>query len=315
VPTVSPTGRSLASVSAALATGLLGAALMLAGAPGANAAPEHTLLQPAGSTFAVAFPDTPRALTGPTILALFPGALSAVDYALSLAPGHVQALPTGIPPAPSYMVVTAEFPSSEAAEAYISGTAHGKGVTPVLIGDVAGYQFLGREVSPFALGKKDRTPRNKRPFESVVTVAQGDTVYLALAFTRKAGTAQAFTHSLKLLPGSAGAVPTSSGKATSSGSQPTTVKKTNTAYRVGEYAGLALLALLISALVVKYTKKPSGSPTGYPSRPYPTPPPPGAAQAPFQVASSNSQFAWMYPPPPGSPTHGSPPPPPPPIAR
>jgi hypothetical protein len=305
---VLPTSRSLASVSTALATGVLGLALMLAGAQPATAAPTHTLLQPAGSTFAVAFPATPRALTGPTILALFPGALSATDYALSLAPGHVQAVPTGIPPAPSYMVVTAEFPSSESAESYISGTAHGKGVTPVLVGNVAGYQFLGREVSPFALGKKDRTPRKKRPFESIVTVSQGDTVYLALAFDRKAAAARAFTHSLKLLPGSAGSVAGSSGSAGSAGAQPATlspVKTTNKAYRDGEYAGLAMLALLISALVFKYTKKPGSSSRSASGQPYPNQPQYGGAPpTPFQPAASNSQFAWMYPPP------GSSPPPP-----
>jgi hypothetical protein len=288
----------------------------------ASAAPSRGVLQPAGASFAAAFPSTPRVVTGATVLAIFPGALSAAEYFVSTDSQLRLAARDGTPALPSYIVTTATYSSSEAAEAFVAKLGRTRGSTPVLVQNVAGYQTMGPIPSPHG-GKQARRDRG---FESAVAVSTGDNVYLAFGFNRQKTAARAFTHSLQLMAASNGAPPvTSTGGYGAGGGQPAqglyATTSPNTAYRDGRYAGYVLIGLLILAIGFKYLRKPRRSRPSYPGpAPYGGPPlPPGAPGAPGGPAA-NSQFAWMYqsppvaatpmaPPPTGPPLSAAPPPP------
>jgi hypothetical protein len=291
----------LAMVAAAAGTLMVGAV----GQPPAIAA--GGLVQPSGATFAVAFPSPTFRVDNdrPDVLAQFPGAMSAAAYYETQDTYDIIDPSTPVPHAPTYVVATAAFPSPEAAEHYVNLVSTGPGMKPVLVGSVAGYHVLAREDSAI---NKHNVISQPHAFESLLSVSQGNTVYLALAVTTKARAAQAFTRSLRLTGTPAtGPAP---GLATEP-VQPNTATPKSSAYKDGELFGYALAALLVVAIIIKVAGRPRRGNATYP--PHPQHVVPGTPEP-------SSQFGWMYqgapaptettaaPPPPPNPTRWDPPP-------
>jgi hypothetical protein len=234
-------------------------------------------VQPSGATFAVAFPTPTYRVdhNGAHVRDQFPGAVSAAAYFETPDTYDILDPSSPVPHAPTYLVSTAVFPSSEAAEHYVNLMGTLPRMKPVLVGSVAGYHALAREGSAI---NKHNVITQPHAFEALLSVSKGRTVYVALAITSNASAARAFTHSLQLTGAlSAGPLgqPVQLGGATSHTS----------AYNDGRYAGYGVLALLVIAIAFKLAKRPRRAGSSNSS---------SAQHRPPGLADPNSQFGWMY---------------------
>jgi len=304
--------RAPFGVTAALVSAIAGLALVIA-SPAAAAAPGSALVQPAGASFAAAYPGPPGHLTATAAeLRRFPGAQAATAFFVSPDPHDVLGTPSSpIPRAPSFAVLQLTFGSYQAAQVYVEGFASAPAMKPVLDGSVAiGYQFIGREAGPLNPTSSVRQPH---AFESVRVRAGGDVVYLALAVTKTRGSAVRFTQSVRI----GGVAPTPQYPTATGAAQPPFAVQPGagqlfvTTYQPGRgfavvLIGLLVLGLIVVGLVAWYWSR-DRRPGDWPAA---GPPYAGMPAAPL----ANAQFTWSYQPPSGSgdmspgPPAGPPPP-------
>jgi hypothetical protein len=268
------------SLVGALAAGTVSLLLGSVGQSPAAAAAGR-LVQPSGATFAVAFPNPTYRIDhdGAHVRDQFPGSVSASAYYETPATYDILDPASPVPHAPTYLVSTAVFRSSEAAEHYVNLMGNEPGMKPVLVGSVAGYHALAREGSAI---NNHNVVTQPHAFEALLSVSQGSTVYVALAITSKASDARAFTRSLQLGSSSTGGSPAGLGP------QPVLLggaTSHSSAYTDGKYAGYGVLALLVIAIAFKSAKRPRRTSSSHSA---------SARHAPTGAADPNSQFGWMY---------------------
>jgi hypothetical protein len=282
--TVRFSARSLsASVRlGALSVAAIGSLLMPSGQVVAHAATLHGLFRPAGASFEAAFPVKPKAdaNTDP-LFADFPGAEAAHGYYVTPVARDVLAAPRITAPAPSYIVLTALYESPQQASAAAVLSASADGLHAATIDGSTGYQAVGA-VKPTA---NSTNPASLQVVESVVLLARGQQLFTAFAFTLSARTAEAFTHSIRVLVGAAGAsvfsvAPTSTEVA--SPAQSSTLTD-------GKRFGGVLVALLVIGVAVWFVQR---------SRSTRTAASPAAGPAAPAGQSASPQFSWMYDAPP-----------------
>jgi hypothetical protein len=269
------------SLPGVLVTAAVGVFLGVIGASSSVAAPAGHLVQPRGAGFAVAFPKPVYRVDndGLHVREQFPGALSAAGYYETPATFDILDPATPIPRAPTYLVMTAVFPSPETAEHFVNLMGKAPGMKPVLVGNVAGYHTLARERSAINKGSHLTQPH---AFESLLSVSQGNTVYEAFAITSTAAAARAFTRSLQLTAGSATGLSTLPGSASAPLGD---TKSHSAAYKDGEYVGAGLVVLLVLGVVFSHARRPrrSGGSRSAASQ-----------YGPPGVGDPSSQFSWMY---------------------
>jgi hypothetical protein len=281
------TGRTLRPAAAASVIAVIGLAVMLLGplpASGlASGLSASGLVQPPGTTFAAAFPGTPHRIVVPPNSTLFPGSQSVTEYFLTTRGAAIRALRQHVQATPSYLVLTAVFRSPEAAEANVTKTGRSPGMAPVMVGDVAGYQGDARVASGHKGGKTQR-----KAFEALLSVSQGNDVYVAIAFNRNLITAKVFAESLELTPAAA-VVPGSAG----STAELSPTHAANQNYRDGETGGAILLVVFVLAVGFNHRERfrppriPNKAAMREASRR-------GGAYEPPVDTTPSAQFAWMY---------------------
>jgi hypothetical protein len=284
-----PTQLSLRSrLLAVLGTVVLSPALLAIGAQPASAStPHHHLVHPRGASFEIAFPAKPQVdRNTDRMYADFTGAEAASGYYVSSARDDVLTRATLNPPASTYIVLTALYPTPAQAQTAEQESASTYELHAATINGLAGYETVGN-IAPARAGQASSK------VESIVYIRQGANTYMAFAFTRNATTALAFTHSLQITAGASrdAAEP---GSEVDPGPPPAQLAAPKSAtHRDGKIAAAVAIAVLVIGGVVWFVRRRShqdvSPPLGYDP---PTPGPPNA----------NSNFVWMYtaPPPPGS---------------